>query len=554
MDYKIPNNDMIILEAKSSGKTKYKCQFCSFRGTKEDLVYHVENEHSDMIPQDYTAARTVFNYINKKDHGTCIVCNGETDWREDLWRYERVHPQCKGEYTTYMRSNMKKVYGKENLLQDPEQQEKMLMNRKISGKYKFSDGGIVNYVGSYEKKTLEFLDKVMNVKSTDISAPGPVIEYTHNSEKHFWITDIYFIPMNLVIEVKDGGDNPNTREMTDYRNKQIEKEKAIKKLNKYNYIRLTNNNFEQLLFILAEIKSEMMNIEKEGTPKYIAHINETKNIKLDKLRSINPKKEISKEEKEKRKSLLEKTIKLFETQIRKTNTVRGTGTAMKSVLSENDREKFINGSKNKVVIGEFSFNEYSEKNDIKSTYVSLIKEVLEPINVDIYKSNGQINFIQLKPGKGSFKLSWMTDKDKKIDSILTYATSETAGNSAVGMAMAPGSGAPLLIPYRNPDNNLFNFALKKDNEEEVYVLDDDGNIIKESMEYIQKGNYSVYKYKKPMTMERWGKFTDPKYSEKVLHRTKNFFYEELTGRRLVTLDQLNYDSDFEKIEIGRLFL
>ena len=31
-------------------------------------------------------------------------------------------------------------------------------------------------------------------------------------------------------------------------------------------------------------------------------------------------------------------------------------------------------------------------------------------------------------------------------------------------------------------------------------------------------------------------------------------YAELTNRKLLTPDQLNYDSDFEKIEIGRLFL
>lgn len=406
--------DYLILEAKS-GKTKYKCEFCSFRGTKEDLVDHVEKEHSDMIPENYTAARTVFNHLNKKDHGNCIVCGGETDWDEDNWRYQRLHPQCKAEYTKHMKENMKRVYGKENLLNDPEQQKKMLKNRKISGTYQFkTDGGKIDYVGSYERKTLEFLDKAMNIKSSDLSCPGPTIEYYYNNEKHLWITDIYYIPLNLVIEVKDGGDNPNNREMRDYRLKQIAKEEAIVKEDKYNYLRLTNNNFEQLLYILAELKTELMDPDSKDK-KHVYHINE---------------------------------------------------------------------------------------NSVKNSKL------------------------------------------------------ETAGNSAVGMAMHTGAGNAnaVLIPYRNPDNNLYSMALKRDDEDEIYIFDDDSEtVIKESMEYVQNKFYSMYRYKKPMTMEMWGKCTDPKYSEKAIPRSKDFFYKELTGRKLLNIDQLDCDSDFEKVEIGRLF-
>ena len=43
--------------------------------------------------------------------------------------------------------------------------------------------------------------------------------------------------------------------MIDTRNKTLEKEKAIKKLNKYHYLRLTNNNFEQFMLCIAEIKN-----------------------------------------------------------------------------------------------------------------------------------------------------------------------------------------------------------------------------------------------------------------------------------------------------------
>ena len=191
----------------------YKCQFCSFHGTKEKLVSHVESKHPEMIPEGFTAGRTVFNYINHKDHGVCVVCK---------------------------------------------RQEKMLKNRRISGKYRFTDGGYCTYTGKYELKTLEFLDKVLGYTSNEILTPGPIVEYEYQGKKLNWILDILIIPYNLVIDVKDGGDNPNNREMKSYREKQIAKESDIKKLGEFNYLRLTNNNFEQLIHILAELKMQMI--------------------------------------------------------------------------------------------------------------------------------------------------------------------------------------------------------------------------------------------------------------------------------------------------------
>ena len=184
------------------------------------------------------------------------------------------NPACKAKYKNMVENRIVNTYGKtsRDMILDPQHQEKMLANRKISGTYKFSDGGIRTYTGSYEKKTLEFFDKVFNCKSEDIASPGPVIEYVFKGEKHQWITDIYYIPYNLVIECKDGGSNPNNRPMEEYRAKQIAKEKAIVNENKYNYLRLTDNNFEQLLLILAELKMQLIEDNKD---QRIVKINET---------------------------------------------------------------------------------------------------------------------------------------------------------------------------------------------------------------------------------------------------------------------------------------
>ena len=238
----------------------YKCQFCSFHGTKEKLISHVESKHPEMIPEGFTAGRTVFNYINHKDHGICVVCKRPTEWNEDRLKYNRLcgRESCKKSLREKYSKNMIRVHGTDNLLTDMEQQEKMLKNRRISGKYIFTDGGYCTYTGKYELKTLEFLDKVLGYTSNEILTPGPIVEYEYQGKKLNWILDILIIPYNLVIDVKDGGDNPNNREMKSYREKQIAKESDIKKLGEFNYLRLTNNNFEQLIQILAELKMQMI--------------------------------------------------------------------------------------------------------------------------------------------------------------------------------------------------------------------------------------------------------------------------------------------------------
>lgn len=243
---------------------KFKCPYCEERMIRTDLVYHVNEEHEDMIPQDHSASRVVFNYINKKQSGKCIMCRKETKWNENVWRYDKIcSDKCHDEYVKLAKSRMVNKYGKEHILDDPNHQKKMLSNRKISGTYKFSDGGVREYVGSYERKLLEFYDKVLQVPSKDIVTPGPIIEYEFEGKKHTWITDLLYIPANLVHDVKDGGDNPNKREMGTYRDKQDAKENAIKELDTYNYIRLTNNNFQQLLLLLAEIKELMMDNKED---------------------------------------------------------------------------------------------------------------------------------------------------------------------------------------------------------------------------------------------------------------------------------------------------
>lgn len=273
--------EQYIVEA--SMEKRFKCPYCELRLERAKLIDHIEKDHEDMIPEGYSATRIVFNVINKKTHGNCVTCGRKTPWNEDLARYERFcidnNMVCKNKAAELAKANMVKVYGKEHLLGDTNHQQKMLANRSISGTYKFSLGGSTTYTGTYEKKLLEFLDKVMGYRSIDIQTPGPVIEYEYAGQKHSWITDVYLIPYNLVFDVKDGGDNPNNREMGEYRAKQEAKESAIAKLGTYNYIRLTDNKFDQLMLILAELKEQLMDPSEDLKP--IIRINENCGIRIN---------------------------------------------------------------------------------------------------------------------------------------------------------------------------------------------------------------------------------------------------------------------------------
>ena len=273
--------EVILIEASNNAKNqkKYKCPYCDQRFIRSKLHIHIQDKHEDLIPEGYTALRLAFNTINHKDHGTCIICKEEAPWNEIKGRYERLcgKESCKEAYKKMVAERNKRLYGTDRLQTDPkyntEVQKKALAGRKIAGKYKFDDGGEIAYVGSYERRLLEFLDKTMKCNSEDILSPGPEIPYRWNDQEHVYLPDFYYIPYNLIIEVKDGGDNKNNNPgvKEDNGSRLQAKEKAVKGLNKYSYIRLTNNNFGQLLSLMALLKYNLL--ENNTSPVY--RINES---------------------------------------------------------------------------------------------------------------------------------------------------------------------------------------------------------------------------------------------------------------------------------------
>lgn len=266
---------MVSNATKSTYQKKYKCPYCEGRFTRAKLHIHIQEKHEDLIPEGYTALRVAFNTINNKTEGHCIMCGNVTDWNEDKGRYERLcnDPKCHEAYKKMIAERTKKKYGTERLQTDPEYaeyvQRKALAGRKMHGEYTFTDGGKIEYFGSYERKFLQFMDQVMHCESEDILAPAPSIKYQYEGKTHLYIPDFYYIPYNLIIEIKDGGSNPNNHP---HRTGEDElklraKEEAIRQLNEFSYVRVVNNDFSQVLSIMAVLKYNMAHRYKDPVIK-----------------------------------------------------------------------------------------------------------------------------------------------------------------------------------------------------------------------------------------------------------------------------------------------
>lgn len=250
------------------------CPLCRRKDFKDKLIRHIEKDHEDIIG-DMSAEQFLYDKTHPGS-GKCIVCGNKTEWNEKTGKYHRLcsNPRCKEEMRAKFKKNMIRVHGKVSLLDDAAHQAKMLANRSISGTYVYSDGTKFTYTGSYEHKAIEFMDKVLHCSSKDIIMPGPVIDYTDQyGNSRQWITDIYYVPYNLIIEVKDGGDNPNNRQMDEYRAKQVSKEAELIKLGEYNYLRLVDNKFVQLMEVLALLKDQEIN--EPNTDNKVIRINES---------------------------------------------------------------------------------------------------------------------------------------------------------------------------------------------------------------------------------------------------------------------------------------
>lgn len=268
----------------------FKCKICGKKYNELTALYnHIESKHKDMIPKDMSVQQYYYYMKTGKMNGNCVMCKQPTSWNSNTGKYNRFcdNPKCKDEYVKIMKSRMVAKYGKTHLLNDPNKQREMLAHRSISGVYKWSDGKHEStYTGSYELDFLKTLDHFFEWDPEDISMPSPhTYTYNYEGEDKFYIPDVFIHSLDLEIEIKDGGDNPNNHykiQAVD-KNKEALKDEVLCSQKMFHYIKITNKNYENFFQFLKEAKKEF---EKYGDEKKIPRIFKIEDIKGTNIKPV----------------------------------------------------------------------------------------------------------------------------------------------------------------------------------------------------------------------------------------------------------------------------
>jgi len=243
----------------------YRCQHCKFnvsvnkvnKGTKSakyKMGNHYDTVHKHMLPTNMTGYQWFYFLLTKKDHGTCVICKGLTAFNETAMKYSRFcdNPNCKQKYKEERDKRMMGKYGKLYMTDEAAHQKKMLLARRISGQYTWSDGSSKNnYTGSYELDFLKYLDIELKWCPSDIISPSPhSYVYEHSGTRHFYIPDFFIPSLNLEIEIKSD-ENKNINQES--RQKDIVKDDMMKSnSNLFNYVRIMNKNYSGFLELVKE--------------------------------------------------------------------------------------------------------------------------------------------------------------------------------------------------------------------------------------------------------------------------------------------------------------
>lgn len=238
-----------------------KCPICKIKYVSlGGLISHISSEHDSQVPSNVTIKQFIFNVKNRypanKSHGTSVISGKPTPWNEEKGRYDRFLNETENElYVKQFKERMKKVYGKEHLLDDPEVQKKMIAERKISGVYHFQDGSSKNYTGTYELDFCKTMDLVFNWDAKDIIMPAcHIFEYFDPLKQKIrkYIPDVWIASLNLIVEIK-ASDNQH------YRLRDLETEKAkdrVLETSNFNYVKVLDKNYTSLIETIKKLKEE----------------------------------------------------------------------------------------------------------------------------------------------------------------------------------------------------------------------------------------------------------------------------------------------------------
>lgn len=253
---------------------KVECPLCDKKYVSRVAVYaHIEREHE--IPENVYPDQYYYDLTHNGKRTHCTECGQLTTWNPRTHKYHRLcgKPECREKVRQEFRQRMLRVHHTDNLADNPEHQKKMLAGRSISGVYHWSTGGETQYTGSYEKDFLQICDNMLGLKAEDILGPSPhVYTYKYEGKYHFYIPDFYIPDLNIEIEIKDGGDNPNMHQKIQKvdKIKEANKDAIMEKQTNVHYIKIVNKNYGRFIVLFQKIRGgELTHIEERDKIKII---------------------------------------------------------------------------------------------------------------------------------------------------------------------------------------------------------------------------------------------------------------------------------------------
>jgi len=260
-----------------------KCPICNtYKKSKQELIDHMEEVHADEFPKDWSANHYYYYLTHgNNDKGHCMMCKVEVDFNEAIGRPPKLcgKQKCKDDFSKMVRDRTRKKYGERSDEYESNKQRTALANRKLTKRYKWSDGTEKDYTGNQEQKLLYALDNLLEFPSNEVISPCPfdVWYKDEDGKRRLYIPDAYIISLNLVIEVKeDRENNPNTHPkiLKIDRVREGLKDKRMKELNQFHYFKYMGKD-DLLIKDVNDII--LMNSENEKTNKtnYLYNLHES---------------------------------------------------------------------------------------------------------------------------------------------------------------------------------------------------------------------------------------------------------------------------------------
>lgn len=247
---------------------KVRCPICekkTYFTDRQYLISHIAKKHKEHIPDGWEASRYENFLRTGKTHGTCMVCKKDTGWNTTTNKYYRLcnNPACKKALAQKAEENMVKKTGmtKSERMKQADVQTKMIYGKHTSGCYKVGNHEIW-YDSSYGKEFVELLDVFLNLDMNDVSGPSTnTYTYMYEGKPHMYIPDFRMQSLNLEVEIKDGGDNPNNHPKIQAvdKKKEEEKDKVMAKLQKegkVRYIKIVNKDYREFFKLLMELREQ----------------------------------------------------------------------------------------------------------------------------------------------------------------------------------------------------------------------------------------------------------------------------------------------------------